>query len=382
MALGFIKKVFSFGRQEVEERPAETEALAPLNFDALKDLTDTPTPIPQPTPTEPPSPAETPPARPLEEPAPARPQPEIVPEPGPPETEPTPPEVPKPQPAQPAELPTPTPVEIPAPAEPFEPQPSIPEHVPDAPGPTPAPTPVEIPAPGPNLPSEPSAGQAAVHPLSSPPAASKVTVAKKVEQKAAPAKAPTEPAPRPSWFQRLREGLSRSSKELSSNIAGVFTRRKLDEDTLQDLEDVLIRADLGMETAIRVTDALSSGRYGRDVSDAEVRAIMAEEVEKVLTPVALPLELDLAHKPHVVLVVGVNGTGKTTTIGKLAAKLTAGGLKVMLAAGDTFRAAAIEQLKSGASAPARLSSLRNSALMRPASPTKPSKRPGRKVPTC
>ena len=108
---------------------------------------------------------------------------------------------------------------------------------------------------------------------------------------------------------------------------------------------MLIRADLGMETAIRITDSLASGRYGRDVSDLEVRTVMAKEVEKVLGPVALPLELDLSHKPHVVLVVGVNGTGKTTTIGKLAAKLTAGGLSVMLAAGDTFRAAAIEQLK-------------------------------------
>ena len=122
-------------------------------------------------------------------------------------------------------------------------------------------------------------------------------------------------------------------------------KRKLDEDTLQDLEDVLIRADLGMETAIRITDALASGRYGKDVSEGEVLAIMAEEVEKVLGPVALPLELDLSHKPHVILVVGVNGTGKTTTIGKLAAKLVQGGLKVTLAAGDTFRAAAIEQLK-------------------------------------
>jgi len=172
----------------------------------------------------------------------------------------------------------------------------------------------------------------------------KVTVSAKVEAKAEPQPTP-QPAPRQSWFQRLREGLSRSSRELSSNIAGVFTKRKLDEEALQDLEDVLIRADLGMETALRVTDTLASGRYGRDVSDAEVRAIMAEEVEMVLTPVALPLELDLSHKPHVILVVGVNGTGKTTTIGKLAAKLTQGGLKVMLAAGDTFRAAAIEQLK-------------------------------------
>jgi fused signal recognition particle receptor len=143
----------------------------------------------------------------------------------------------------------------------------------------------------------------------------------------------------------MRTGLSRSSRELTGNIAGIFTKRKLDEDTLQDLEDVLIRADLGVETAIRVTDALASGRYGRDISDSEVRGVMATEMEKVLTPVALPLELDLSVKPHVILVVGVNGTGKTTTIGKLAAKLAEGGLSVMLAAGDTFRAAAIEQLK-------------------------------------
>ena len=107
----------------------------------------------------------------------------------------------------------------------------------------------------------------------------------------------------------------------------------------------MIQSDLGVETALRITDTLASGRYGKDISTAEVQEIMASEIEKVLEPVALPLELDLAHKPHVILVVGVNGTGKTTTIGKLAAKLHDGGLKVMLAAGDTFRAAAIEQLK-------------------------------------
>jgi len=172
-----------------------------------------------------------------------------------------------------------------------------------------------------------------------------VTVGKSVAPKAAPVPAAPAPAPRTPWLQRLRQGLSRSSRELTSSISGVFTRRKLDEDTLQDLEDVLIRADLGVETALRVTDALASGRYGRDVSDTEVRAVMATEMEKVLAPVALPLELDLSHKPHVILVVGVNGTGKTTTIGKLAAKLSEGGLSVMLAAGDTFRAAAIEQLR-------------------------------------
>lgn len=173
----------------------------------------------------------------------------------------------------------------------------------------------------------------------------KVLVTDSVEQYAAPTPTPEPEAPRTGWFQRLSEGLARSSRELTGNIAGVFTKKRLDEETLQDLEDVLLRADLGMETALRVTGALSAARYGRDVSDADVRAIMASEIEKVLVPVAKPLELDLSIKPHVILVVGVNGTGKTTTIGKLAAKLSAGGLKVMLAAGDTFRAAAIEQLK-------------------------------------
>ncbi|MCU0831550.1 MAG: signal recognition particle-docking protein FtsY [Rhizobiaceae bacterium] len=176
------------------------------------------------------------------------------------------------------------------------------------------------------------------------PAAPKLVVAKEVKA-AAPAPVEAPAPPRQSWFQRLKAGLARSSRELSDQITGIFTKRKLDEDTLQDLEDVLIRADLGLETAMRITDTLSSGRYGKEVSGSEVRAVMAAEIEKVLGPVAKPLELDLTHKPHVLLVVGVNGTGKTTTIGKLAAKLVRGGLKVTLAAGDTFRAAAIEQLK-------------------------------------
>jgi len=154
----------------------------------------------------------------------------------------------------------------------------------------------------------------------------------------------TEQAPKRLWFARLKSGLSRSSQQLGNSISGIFTKRKLDEETLQELEDVLIQADLGLETAMQITDTLHSGRFGKDISTDEVRAIMGGEIRKVLEPVAKPLELDLSHKPHVILVVGVNGTGKTTTIGKLAAKLTTGGLSVMLAAGDTFRAAAIEQL--------------------------------------
>ncbi|NTE87628.1 signal recognition particle-docking protein FtsY [Agrobacterium rubi] len=154
-----------------------------------------------------------------------------------------------------------------------------------------------------------------------------------------------EPEQKLSWFQRLRAGLSRTSSQLTSQISALFTKRKLDEDTLDELEDLLIQSDLGVETAMRITGALSSERYGKDVSGEDVARIMAGEITKVLSPVAKPLELDLSHKPHVILVVGVNGTGKTTTIGKLAAKLSGSGLKVMLAAGDTFRAAAIEQLK-------------------------------------
>ncbi|MDF0697598.1 signal recognition particle-docking protein FtsY [Rhizobium sp. MC63] len=156
---------------------------------------------------------------------------------------------------------------------------------------------------------------------------------------------PIAPQAKLSWFQRLRNGLARTSSQLTNQITALFTKRKLDDETLQDLEDLLIQADLGVETALRVTDSLASERYGKDVTGEDVSRIMASEIAKVLKPVAKPLQLDLSHKPHVILVVGVNGTGKTTTIGKLAAKLSGAGLKVMLAAGDTFRAAAIEQLK-------------------------------------
>ncbi|MBC8129533.1 MAG: signal recognition particle-docking protein FtsY, partial [Rhizobiaceae bacterium] len=160
--------------------------------------------------------------------------------------------------------------------------------------------------------------------------------------KAAPA-AP--PARSLTFFERLREGLARSSDQLSGSITALFTKRRLDDETLQDFEDVLLQADLGVETALRITNRLSEGRFGKEITGDQVKTILADEVEATLRPVALPLELDLDKKPHVILVVGVNGTGKTTTIGKLAAKLTRGGLKVTLCAGDTFRAAAVEQLR-------------------------------------
>ncbi|WP_416186607.1 signal recognition particle-docking protein FtsY [Fulvimarina sp. 2208YS6-2-32] len=152
-------------------------------------------------------------------------------------------------------------------------------------------------------------------------------------------------APRLPWLQRLRQALGRSSSDLTGSITSIFTKRRLDDEVLQDFEDVLIQADLGLETAMRITDRLADGRYGKEIAGTDVKRILAEEIEKTLSPVALPLELDLEKVPHVILVVGVNGTGKTTTIGKLAAKLTRAGLSVTLAAGDTFRAAAVEQLK-------------------------------------
>ncbi|WP_106754502.1 signal recognition particle-docking protein FtsY [Pannonibacter carbonis] len=154
-----------------------------------------------------------------------------------------------------------------------------------------------------------------------------------------------QPAEKLTWFQRLRRGLARSSSALTEGISSIFTKRKLDQSMLDELEDILLQADLGLDTASSITERLGSGRFDKEISPEEVRAVLAEEVEKVLAPVARPLDLDRGIRPHVVLMVGVNGTGKTTTIGKLASRLAADGKTVMLAAGDTFRAAAVEQLK-------------------------------------
>ena len=147
------------------------------------------------------------------------------------------------------------------------------------------------------------------------------------------------------WWRRLSGGLKRTSSSLGSAVADLVTKRKLDREMLDEIEDVLLRADLGTSVAARVADAVGAGRYDKAISADEVKAVVAAEVEKVLAPVARPLVVDAAQKPFVILVVGVNGSGKTTTIGKLAAKFSSEGRGVMLAAGDTFRAAAIEQLK-------------------------------------
>lgn len=148
-----------------------------------------------------------------------------------------------------------------------------------------------------------------------------------------------------SLFQRMKEGLTRSTKSLSDGITGIFTKKKLDAATLEELEELLIAADLGLDAAAAVTEAVGRDRYDKEVSPEEIRNILASEIAKVLKPVERPLEIDATKKPFVLLMAGVNGAGKTTTIGKIGAKLKAEGKSVMLAAGDTFRAAAVEQLK-------------------------------------
>jgi fused signal recognition particle receptor len=147
------------------------------------------------------------------------------------------------------------------------------------------------------------------------------------------------------WWGRLTGGLRRTSSALGGAISDLVSKRKLDAATIAEIEDVLIRADLGLDTAARIAAALGEGRYEAEISPEDVKAVVAAEVEKTLAPVAQPLLIDAAHKPFVILVAGVNGSGKTTTIGKLAAKFRADGRTVILAAGDTFRAAAIDQLK-------------------------------------
>jgi fused signal recognition particle receptor len=151
------------------------------------------------------------------------------------------------------------------------------------------------------------------------------------------------PQQRGGWFGRLSQGLAKSSRSLTGSITAIFTQRRLDAATLEELEDVLIQADLGVETTGRIVKAVSAGRYDKEIEPEEVKAILAGEVAKVLKPVEVPFTFGV-EKPFVILVVGVNGSGKTTTIGKLGAIAAGEGFSVMLAACDTFRAAAIEQL--------------------------------------
>ena len=147
------------------------------------------------------------------------------------------------------------------------------------------------------------------------------------------------------FFSRLKEGLSRSTQKLTGGITAVLTKRKLDDAGLEELEELLIGADLGPEVAARIIASFRSTRFGREITEEEIKSSLADEIAAILAPVAHPLEIDRTLRPHVVLVVGVNGTGKTTTIGKLALQYQQEGMRPILVAGDTFRAAAVEQLQ-------------------------------------
>ncbi|HYF87985.1 signal recognition particle-docking protein FtsY [Azospirillum sp.] len=280
-----------FGRKKPEETAPKDEAAKDESV-----TLESATPAPEPEPEKAPEPPAAPPA----------PKPEVEPV---PELAPTPPSA-EPPPAPPAPV-AQTPVPPPPAAAPVEPPP--------APAPV-APAPVPEPEAVPELPPAPAP---------------------------APVAAAAEEAPptRKGWFAKLKEGLSKSSSKLTDGITSIFTKRKLDDEALEELEELLITADLGPATAAKVTAELARTRFGKEVSPEEVKSTLAAEVSKIVTPVAKPLVLDPALKPHVILVVGVNGTGKTTTIGKLARQFKAEGKSVMLAAGDTFRAAAVSQLK-------------------------------------
>lgn len=207
--------------------------------------------------------------------------------------------------------------------------------------PVPAPKPVvETPAPAAKA-VEPVVTEPTPIPAPSPPEPKVVTP---VVQIPVPVVEPQAQEPsRGGWFSRLRSGLSKSSQSITGSITSIFTKRKLDRETLQELEDTLIQADLGVTVSERIIAAVAQGRYDKEIDPEEVKSILASEVAKVLKPVEVPFNFG-SEKPFVIMVVGVNGSGKTTTIGKLGSIAAAEGFKVMFAACDTFRAAAIEQL--------------------------------------
>ncbi|MEB3702871.1 Signal recognition particle receptor FtsY [Candidatus Bealeia paramacronuclearis] len=149
-----------------------------------------------------------------------------------------------------------------------------------------------------------------------------------------------------SWFGRLKAGLQKSTEKITSNITAILTHRKLDQDVLNELEELLITSDLGVQTASELVKSLAKKKFNQNITDEEVRTHFADEIEKILEPYAQSLEINRTQKPFVVLVVGVNGTGKTTTLGKMAKRWKDQGYQLSIVAGDTFRAAAVEQLEA------------------------------------
>ena len=145
-----------------------------------------------------------------------------------------------------------------------------------------------------------------------------------------------------SWFEKIKSGLKKSSDKMTSGISDIFTKRKIDSDTLNELEELLLTSDIGYEATSEIIKNFASKKMNKDADETEIKQALAQEIENILRPCNQELVL-ASNKPCVILMVGVNGAGKTTTIGKLAHKLK--GKKISLIAGDTFRAAAVEQLK-------------------------------------
>ena len=270
---------------------------------------------------------------------------------------------------RPPELPIPGPPEAPPPG-PETPEPGPAETPPSIPEPQPEAPPVEIPPPTgadddagraedpPTVPVKTVAPpMAAVHGEAAPVPVAAVT--SEAPAAAAPLPVPAEPEAPPvaaepaaqdtpaqgGWFSRLKAGLARSTAKLTESVTGLFTKRKLDDAALEELEETLIAADLGVAASRRIVEGFRKTRFGKEVTDEEVKATLADEIAAILAPVAQPLTIEPARAPHVVLVVGVNGTGKTTTIAKLGKQYRDQGLKAGFVAGDTFRAAAVEQLQ-------------------------------------
>ncbi len=211
-------------------------------------------------------------------------------------------------------------------------------NAPPTPEVTPTPPPVVEPPPPETTPEPP--------PEAPPPSLPEPVSDPAPQEAPAPVIEPTLPGEtRMGWFGRLKAGLSRSTAKLTESITGVFTKRKLDDAALEELEETLIAADLGVAASRRIVAGFRRTRFGKEATDEEIKGALAEEIAAILAPVTQPLVIEPRHAPHVVLVVGVNGTGKTTTIAKLAEQQRQEGRKVVLCAGDTFRAAAVEQLQ-------------------------------------
>ena len=209
-------------------------------------------------------------------------------------------------------------------------------------GGAPQPTP-EIPIPGPPEAPPPAPDAPSAEPLSETP-----PPAQEPMPEAPPAEIPPPDAEAPAktgWFARLKAGLSRSTAKLTESVVSLLHKRRLDDEALEELEEILITADLGVAASQRIVEGFRRTRFGKEVNDEEVKAALADEIATILEPVAQPLVIEPARAPHLVLVVGVNGTGKTTTIAKLGRHYGEQGLKVGFVAGDTFRAAAVEQLQ-------------------------------------